>query len=105
LKALKALEQVVGAKPLPKKLLLQMDNCLKDNKNRHLLVFLSLSIVNEVFEKVQLEFLVIGHTLIEISQNITTPFTPTLNQYIHTKTLMEVLVICQKKLREKIIMC
>jgi hypothetical protein len=39
LKALKALEQVVGAKPLPKKLLLQMDNCVKDNKNRHLLIF------------------------------------------------------------------
>ncbi len=33
LKALKALEQVVGAKPLPKKLLFQMDNCVKVNKN------------------------------------------------------------------------
>jgi hypothetical protein len=52
LKALKALEQVVGAKPLPKKLLLQMDNCVKDNKNRHLLIFLSLSIAKEVFEEV-----------------------------------------------------
>jgi len=49
---LKALEQVVGAKPLPKKLLLQMDNCVKDNKNRHLLIFLSLSIAKEVFEEV-----------------------------------------------------
>jgi hypothetical protein len=32
-KALKALEQVVGAKPLFKKLLFQMDNFVKDNKN------------------------------------------------------------------------
>jgi hypothetical protein len=39
MKALKALEQMVGATSLPKKLLLQMDNCVKDNKNRHLLVF------------------------------------------------------------------
>ncbi len=39
MKALKAHEQVVGAKPLPKKLLFQMDNCVKDNKNQHLLVF------------------------------------------------------------------
>jgi len=39
LKSLKALEQVVGAKPLLEKLLLQMDNYVKDNKNRHLLVF------------------------------------------------------------------
>jgi len=31
--ALKAHEQMVGAKPLPKKLLLQVDNCVKDNKN------------------------------------------------------------------------
>jgi hypothetical protein len=62
LKALKVLEQAVGAKPLPKKLLLQMDNCVKDNKNRRLLFFLSLLIAKEVFEKVQLRFLVIGHT-------------------------------------------
>jgi len=33
LKALKVPKQVVGAKPLLKKLLLQMDNCVKDNKN------------------------------------------------------------------------
>ncbi len=39
MKALKAPEQVVGAKPLPKKLLFQMDNFVKDNKNRHLFVF------------------------------------------------------------------
>jgi hypothetical protein len=38
-KALKAPEQVVGAKPLPKKLLLQMDNFVKNNKNQHLFVF------------------------------------------------------------------
>jgi hypothetical protein len=35
------LDKIVGAKPLPKKLLLQMDKCLKDNKNWHLLAFLS----------------------------------------------------------------
>jgi len=38
-KALKAHEQIVGAKPLLKKLLLQMDNFVKDNNNRHLFVF------------------------------------------------------------------
>ncbi len=52
LKALKAPEQVIGAKPLRKKLLLQMDNCVKDNKNQNLLVFLSLLIMKEVFEEV-----------------------------------------------------
>jgi len=38
-KALKAREQVVGSKPLPKKLLFQMDNFVKDNKNQYLFVF------------------------------------------------------------------
>jgi hypothetical protein len=39
-----------------------MDNCVKDNKNCHLLAFLSLLIARETFEKVQLRFLVVGHT-------------------------------------------
>ncbi len=39
MKALKVHEQVVGAKPLFKKLLLQMDNFVKDNRNWHLFVF------------------------------------------------------------------
>ncbi len=48
LKALNALEQVVRAKPLLNKLLLQMDNCVKENKNKHLFVFLSLLTMKEV---------------------------------------------------------
>jgi hypothetical protein len=37
-KAFKAPETFVGAKPLLKQLLLQMDNCVKDNKNQHLFI-------------------------------------------------------------------
>jgi hypothetical protein len=40
LKALEVLKQAIGAKPLFKKLLLQMNNCVKDNKNWHLFFFL-----------------------------------------------------------------
>jgi hypothetical protein len=39
-----------------------MDNCLKDNKNWHLLAFLSLLIVRDVLEEMKLGFLVGGHT-------------------------------------------
>ncbi len=39
-----------------------MDNCIKDSKNRHLLMFLSLLMVKNVFEEVKLGFLIIGHT-------------------------------------------
>jgi len=55
-------KQVVTPKPMPRNLLFQMDNYMKDNKNQHLLAFLSLLTTNEVFEKVQLRFLVVGHT-------------------------------------------
>jgi len=55
-------KKIVGVKPLPRKLLLQMDNCVKDNKNHHLLAFLSLLTTQEVFKEVQLGFLVVGHT-------------------------------------------
>jgi hypothetical protein len=51
-----------GSKLLPKKFLFQMDNYVKDNKNRYLLAFLSLLTVSEVFEEVKLGFLVVGHT-------------------------------------------
>ncbi len=39
-----------------------MDNCIKDNKNRHLLTFLSLLTIRDVFEEVKLGFLIVGHT-------------------------------------------
>jgi hypothetical protein len=39
-----------------------MDNCVKDDKNWHLLVFLSLLKMRDVFEEVKMGFLVVGHT-------------------------------------------
>jgi hypothetical protein len=39
-----------------------MDNCVKDNKNHHLLVFFSLLTTREVFKEVQLGFLIVEHT-------------------------------------------
>jgi CO dehydrogenase nickel-insertion accessory protein CooC1 len=39
-----------------------MDKCVNDNKNQHLLAFLSLLTTKDVFEKMKLTFLVIGHT-------------------------------------------
>jgi hypothetical protein len=59
---LKTLSESVGPKMLPKKFLFQMDNCVKDNKNRHFLTFLSLLKTRKVFEEVKLGFLVVGHT-------------------------------------------
>ncbi len=38
------------------------NDCVKDNKNKYLLAFLSLLMAKEMFEEVKLGFLVVGHT-------------------------------------------
>jgi hypothetical protein len=38
-----------------------MDNCVKNNKNKYLLAFLSLLTTRDVFEEVRLGFLVVEH--------------------------------------------
>ncbi len=59
---LKTPSQTIGPKPLSKNLLLQMNNCVKDNKNRYVLTFLSLLSTKEVFEEVKLGFFIVDHT-------------------------------------------
>jgi hypothetical protein len=62
LNALKFANKIVGVKPLPRKLFIQMDNCVKDNKNHKLLTFFPLLTTCEVFKELQLGFLIVGHT-------------------------------------------
>ncbi len=64
---LKTPSENVGPKLLPTNFLLQIDNYVKDNKNRYLVVFLSLLMTREMFEEVKLGFLVFGHTHEEIN--------------------------------------
>ena len=47
---------------LPENLLLQLDNCAGENKNRYLFAYLSLLVAKGVFKTVQLGFLMVGHT-------------------------------------------
>ncbi|KAL3698009.1 hypothetical protein R1sor_012085 [Riccia sorocarpa] len=49
-------------KKLPPVLMLQMDNSAKDNKNLHVLAFCSELVIRGVFETVELNFLMVGHT-------------------------------------------
>jgi hypothetical protein len=46
-----------------------MDNCVKNNKNHHLLAFLYFLNVREMFEEMQLGFLVVGHSHEDIDGN------------------------------------
>ena len=50
------------AMPLPKKLFLQLDNLVKDNKNRYVMAFCSLLTARRVFKEVTVGFLIVGHT-------------------------------------------
>jgi hypothetical protein len=45
-----------------KKKFLRINNCVKDNNNQHLLAFISLLMVRDVFEEVKVGFIVVGHT-------------------------------------------
>ena len=49
-------------KSLPRTLLLQLDNCGSENKNRYVFAYLSLLVARGVFDMVQLGFLMVGHT-------------------------------------------
>ncbi|KAL3682500.1 hypothetical protein R1sor_000522 [Riccia sorocarpa] len=49
-------------KKLPPVLMLQMDNSAKDNKNLHVLAFCSELVIRGVFETVEVNFLMVGHT-------------------------------------------
>jgi hypothetical protein len=67
--ALKTLDKILGLKVLLLKLLLQMDNHVKDNNNQHLLGFLSLLTIREVFKEVELGFFLVGHTHEDIDKS------------------------------------
>jgi hypothetical protein len=58
---LKMPNSVVGPNHLSNFFLLQMDNCVKDNKNQYLLTFMSLLTTREVFKEIKLGFFVVGH--------------------------------------------
>ncbi len=59
---LKMSNSIVGPNHLSKNLLLQMDNCVKDNKNQYLLTFMSLLTTREVFKEMKLGIFIVGHT-------------------------------------------
>jgi hypothetical protein len=56
------------ARPLPRVLFLTLDNTTKENKNKYVLAYLSFLVKQRVFEKVRLNFLLVGHTHEDIDQ-------------------------------------
>lgn len=54
--------------PLPKKLCLQLDNCGGENKNKYVMAFAQLLVEREVFEEVNVNFLLPGHTHEDVDQ-------------------------------------
>ena len=64
----------------PKKLYLQLDNCGRENKNQYVLAFLALLVEEEVFEEIELGFLMKGHTHEDIDQLLSC-----VSRYLHKK--------------------
>jgi hypothetical protein len=54
--------------PLPKKLCLQMDNCVRENKNQALFAYLGWLVQRKVFASIEVSFLPVGHTHEDIDQ-------------------------------------
>jgi hypothetical protein len=53
---------------LPRTWLLQMDNCWRENKNRYVFDLMSLLVHWDVFEVIEVGFLLVGHTHDDIDQ-------------------------------------
>ena len=53
---------------LPPVLYLQMDNCSRENKNQFVLGFLCWLVARRIFREIQMSFLPVGHTHVDIDQ-------------------------------------
>lgn len=69
---------------LPPVLLLQLDNCGRDNKNQLTFAFLGWLVHLGIFQEIQLNFLPVGHTHCEIDQHFSV-----ISQNIRPKDLLE----------------
>ncbi|KAL3694657.1 hypothetical protein R1sor_008308 [Riccia sorocarpa] len=76
-------------KPLPLVFMLQMDNSAKDNKNVHVLAFCSELVIRGVFETVEVNFLMVGHTHEDVNALFSKVSAQTINKDVLTlPTLM-----------------
>lgn len=65
-RVLQKLEVVRGR--LPPRLCLQMDNCVRENKNQYVYGYLSWLVERKIFDQIELSFLPVGHTHEDIDQ-------------------------------------
>ena len=56
------LPKTIPPTDLPSLLLVQIDNCAKDNKSKYNILFWSAMIAKGIFREVHVSFLIIGHT-------------------------------------------
>lgn len=54
--------------PLPKNLYVQLDNTSRENRNKLVIAYLNMLVEKDVFKKVKLGFLLVGHTHDQIEQ-------------------------------------
>ncbi|KAL3676114.1 hypothetical protein R1sor_026062 [Riccia sorocarpa] len=71
-------------KKLPPIFMLQMDNSAKDNKNQHVLAFCSELVIRGVFEIVEVNFLMVGHTHEDVDALFSKVIARTINKDVLT---------------------
>lgn len=81
--------------PLPKSLYVQLDNTARENKNQLVIAYLNMLVEKDVFKKVKLGFLLVGHTHDQIDQMFSR-FSARLNGK-DAKTTPEMCMVFQRK--------
>ena len=66
------IQDVAARGYVPKHFFLQLDNCVRENKNKYLMAYLDALVKWEVFDAVEIGFLPVGHTHSDIDQCFST---------------------------------
>ena len=67
----RTLRQIIASslgQKLPRKLVIQLDNCASQNKNNKMFIFIALLVRWGLFDEITLNFLMVGHTHEDIDQ-------------------------------------
>ena len=87
----------------PRNLFVQMDNCWRENKNQFVMAYFSLLIWRKLFDEIEISFLPVGHTHVDIDQMFGTIKT-TLKQN-HAKTIVDLQNLIKRSCATETIDC
>ncbi|XP_065906896.1 uncharacterized protein [Dysidea avara] len=75
------LEEISTSRVLPSKLYVQMDNCVRENKDKFVYAFMSYLVEINIFSEIEIGFLMVGHTHEDVDQRFSQ-----LSQYLSKRS-------------------